>query len=240
MSQKMTLEEAGRFLSNWMTQKPDHVKAQKEALDLYGRYFALSNIPNITQEGFKEFLLLKNNRHWAGIHRQPSIYADMDRLRHCLTILLEESFPIEKRLDNIIPKEGPPFIKGLGRAVLTPILMCVYPDKYAVYNRISEEALTRLGRNAIKSTDSFAKRYVALNQACREISTDIGQPLYLVDSMFSLMVHGLESPLVGPLPPAVTTPPETLGEPGEQPTEAQIDGPRFTLEKYLQEFIITN
>ena len=48
---------------------------------------------------------------------------------------------------------------GLGRAVLTPILMCVHPEKYAVYNRISEEALNRLGHNHAKATDTLGKRY---------------------------------------------------------------------------------
>jgi len=238
----MTLEEATRLLFDWMAQRPDKVKAQKAALDRYGKYFAPSNIPNVTQEGFKEFLLIKNNRHWAGIHRQPGIYADMGRLRQCLTILLDESTPIEKRLETIIPRNALPFIRGLGRALLTPILMCVYPDRYAVYNRISDEGLTRLGRNPITSTDSFARRYVALNQACHEIGKEITQPLYLVDSMFSLMVHGVASPLVGPLPTGAARLSEVEpGEPAEQPAEEEIEERlRFPLEKYLQEFIVAN
>ena len=52
-----------------------------------------------------------------------------------------------------------------------------------------------LGRNPIKASDPFAKRYTALNKACHEISGEIQQPLYLTDSMFSLMVHGVDSPL---------------------------------------------
>jgi hypothetical protein len=71
----------------------------------------------------------------------------MDRLKAALGILLDEAQPIAARLDKITDKNGPLYVKGLGRAVLTPILMCVYPVKYAVYNRISEEALMRLGRN---------------------------------------------------------------------------------------------
>jgi hypothetical protein len=76
----------------------------------------------------------------------------MDRLRTTLRVLLDETQPIHVRLDKITDKNGSLYIRGLGRAVLTPILMCVYPEKYAVYNRISEEALNRLGRNKAKAT----------------------------------------------------------------------------------------
>jgi hypothetical protein len=194
----MTLEDASQLLSNWITQKPAEVAAQKTALEHYGKLFRSDNIPDITEQQFKAFLLFKNNKHWAGIHRQSNIYADMDRLKTALKVLLDETQSIQDRLDKITDKSGPLYIKGLGRAVLTPILMCVYPEKYAVYNRISEEGLTRLGRNEAKPTDSFGKRYVAINEACHQIADEIKQPLSLVDSMFSLMVHGSESPLLFP------------------------------------------
>src|ERR1035437_1451559 len=187
----MTLEQASILLSTWIKQKPVEVAAQKAALEYYGKFFRPDNLPNITEEEFKGFLLIENNKHWTGIHRHPSIYADMERLRKALAVLLDENQPIQNRLDKITDK--PLYIKGLGRAVLTPILMCVYPERYAVYNRISEEGLTRLSRNMAKPTDGFGKRYVAINESCRQIADEIKQPLSLVDSMFSLMVHGTDS-----------------------------------------------
>jgi hypothetical protein len=87
------------------------------------------------------------------------------------------------------------YIKGLGRAVLTPILLCVYPGRYAVYNRISEEALNRLGRNLARNTNTLGERYLAINYACHAIAKEIKQPLFLLDTMFSLMVHKDKSPL---------------------------------------------
>jgi hypothetical protein len=238
----MTVEQANRILSEWLTRKPEEVKSQNAAMEYYGRYFSPQNLSNVTQEGFKDFLLLKNNKHWSGIHRQPQIYENMDRLRKCLEILLDESKPLEQRLDTIAPKGRPPFIKGLGRAVITPILMCVHPDKYSVYNRISDEGLEQLGRNTIKESDSFSKRYTSLNAACHQLSHEIQQPLHLIDSMFSLMVHGVESPL--------TMLPRNGGgkklDPGEAPrndggTTVPFEGSAaFSLEKYLQEFIVSN
>jgi hypothetical protein len=234
----MTVEQAGRTLLEWLTSHPDEAKAQKSALEYYGQYFSVQNLKSVTQEGFRDFLLIKNNRHWAGIHRQPQIYQDMDRLLQCLGILLDESKPIEHRLDRILPKGKPSFLPGMGRAVLTPILMCVYPEKYAVYNRISAQALEMLGRNNVKHTDPFSKRYLALNVACHELGAEIQQPLYLIDSMFSLIVHGVGSPLTM-LPKEG---PQILSG-GDQELNVgaeQADSAYFPLEKYLQEFIISN
>jgi hypothetical protein len=240
---QMTVEQASRILSEWLTKKPAEVQAQKAAMDYYGNYFKPENLGNITQDGFKDFLLLKNNKHWSGIHRQPQIYEDMDRLRECLAILLDESKPIEKRLDVIVPKGKPPFIAGLGRAVLTPILMCVYPEKYSVYNRISDQGLDMLGRNSIKDSDPFSKRYVSLNAACHQLSIEVRQPLYHIDSMFSLMVHGVESPLTTSAALSAgtkTRAPEDAAPTDTVTPEGIEDSASFSLEKYLQEFIVSN
>jgi hypothetical protein len=239
---KITVEQANRILLEWLTSKPEEVKAQKAALQYYGGYFSPQNLSNVTQEGFKDFLLLKNNKHWSGLHRQPQIYENMDQLRRCLEILLDESKPIEQRLDAIAPKGKPPFIKGLGRAVITPILMCVYPDEYSVYNRISDEGLKQLARNTIRESDPFSKRYASLNVVCHQLSDEIQQPLYLIDSMFSLMVHGVESPLSTRL----RDDGETKSDPAKgshiesRVTEPFEDSAAFSLEKYLQEFIVSN
>jgi len=237
----MTLAEASQLLANWLKQKPVEVATQKAALEKYGNFFRPDNLPNITEEEFRGFLVIENNQHWTGIHRHPSIYSDMGRLRKALAVLLDEKQSIQERLDNITDKNGPLYIKGLGRAVLTPILMCVYPEKYAVYNRISEEGLTRLGLNRTKANDSFGKRYVAINEACHQIADQINQSLCLVDVMFSLMVHGSSSPLADP-----ATFVGKSGTDGAVESEsAPIITPAgesflFPLEKYLEDFIVSN
>lgn len=225
---QVTVEEAKRRLLHWLESKPLEVQEQKAALEHYGNFFKPENLHKITKDEFKDFLLFKNNKHWAGIHRQPQIYADMDRLRTCLRILLDESEPIEKRLDKLLPKGKPSYIPGLGRAVLTPILMCVYPDKYAVYNRISEEGLNKLGRNTIRQLDAFSKRYTALNAACHQLSAEIEQPLYLIDSMFSLIVH------------KESTFEENIKQDNDNELSAREPEASFPLEKHLQEFIVSN
>ena len=236
----MTLAEASQLLTKWISAKTSDAAAQSAALDHYGKLFRPDNLPNVTEDDFKAFLLFKNNKHWAGIHRQPNIYADMDRLRSTLSVLLDEAKPIQDRLHKIADKSGPLYVKGLGRAVLTPILMCVHPGKYAVYNRISDEALTRLGRNGAKATDSFEKRYVAVNDACNQIAAEINQPLRLVDTMFSLMVHGSSSLLDAPSTFGRQSESEELRDLEPDVIVALDDSYVFPLEKFLEDFLVSN
>ena len=102
----------------------------------YGQIFHPDNIYKITKDDFISFLSFKNNKHWHGIQRLSSmITQDMDRLKDGLKILLDESKPIYERLDVLMPLKGDNYVKGLAKAVLTPILSIVYPNKYGVYNK---------------------------------------------------------------------------------------------------------
>jgi len=173
--------------------------------------------------------------------KQGKITADMDRLKKTLSFLLDESRPVEQRLDGV-SKGGNYYISGLGRAILTPILMCVYPDKYAVYNNRSEAGLEKLRMFTTKKTDSLARRYAAVNQACHDISQRIGQPLHLVDSMLSLITHEASPLLDGEgeedadLGPAAIS----AGEPPEKSDAGVDERLTFPMEKFLQEFLEAN
>ena len=106
---------------------------EKEVIERFGYIFHPTRIDQLSAEDFKSFLLIRNNKHWSSIHRQGGIItSDMDKLRSTLKLLLDEDKPIKERLDQILPKNKPSMIKGLNRAVLTPILLVVYPKKYAV------------------------------------------------------------------------------------------------------------
>lgn len=66
--------------------------------------------------------------------------------------------------------------------------------------------------------------------------------LYLIDSMFSLMVHGVESPLTMlPRTPTRTQPGAAAhaDDDGDLPIPTG-DSESFCLEKYLQDFIVAN
>ena len=111
---------------------------EKQVIKKYGSMFHPKNLEILTKEDFKSFLLIKNNKHWSWIHRQGNIITqDMDKLRNALNIDLDENKPLIDRLDFLFPKNKPNYIKGLGRAIVTPILLVVYPEKYGVYNKRS-------------------------------------------------------------------------------------------------------
>lgn len=231
---EMTLDEALQKLNNWKVKNPSFVSAQSQAVEFCGRLFHPSRLNELTKEKFKNFLLFKNNKHWTGIHRQSGkITEDMDRLKSTLAILLDESKPLKGRLDTLFPPREKSRIKGLGRAVATPILMVVYPEKYGVYNRISEAGLETIELlPKFKLSDPFSKRYLAVNNVLLGIASERNVPLYLVDTMFSIVVNGEP-------PPA-----EVIQVTGQEVTDTELSEPHlsvtFALEKHLEDFLIEN
>ncbi|MFW9923137.1 MAG: hypothetical protein ACFFDW_07635, partial [Candidatus Thorarchaeota archaeon] len=116
-------------------EESNRAKDEKNVTTKYSEIFAPDKLDNLSSEDFHSFLCFSNNKHWEGIHRNCNdIIKDMDRLRKALKILLDEDKKIEDRLNLLIPKQGGNYIKYLGKAILTPILLIVYPKKYGVYN----------------------------------------------------------------------------------------------------------
>ena len=121
------------------------INAKNEVLERYQPIFSIEQIPNLTADEFKSFLIFQNNKHWKAIHRQGGLITeDMKALRQALNLLLDESIPIESRLRRIRPKNKEPMVMGLARSVMSPILLVAYPDKYGVLNQVAENALIQL------------------------------------------------------------------------------------------------
>jgi hypothetical protein len=154
----------------------------------YGRVFDPANLGRLTDDAFRGFLLYENNRHWWGIHRhQAKLVADMDRLRHTLGVLLDENQPIVDRLDWIEPTAALKPLPGIGPAVITPILHVVYPDRYGVWNSISETAMRRLELwPGFNSGDGFGRKDTAVNSSIQWAATQVGVDLWTIDSLWWL------------------------------------------------------
>lgn len=147
--------------------------------------FNPTNLDNLTAEDFKSFLLIKNNKHWEGIHRQGNmITSDMEKLKSVLKLLLDESKPIKERIDRIMPKNKPPMIKGLGRAALTPVLLVVYPNKYGVYNSVVEAGMKRFGKFPSFKNESFAEKYVIINELINNLAKQNELSLWQMDEVW--------------------------------------------------------
>ncbi|MGH9775868.1 MAG: endonuclease NucS domain-containing protein [Candidatus Acidiferrales bacterium] len=229
----MTLDEAVQHLNNWRERNPTITTGQEQAVRHFGELFNPSRLQQLTREEFRAFLLFKNNKHWTGIHRQAGqITADMEKLRSALEILLNESKPLAERLNTLFPQTGQPFIRGLGRAVVTPILMVVHPDKYGVYNSISEAGLQKLGLlPRIKSTDPFSRRYAAVNDVLLDIAHNRALPLPFVDVMFFQVVQDADGPPGGR---------EAVNGDDNEPESEEAASAMFALEKHLEDFLIEN
>lgn len=201
--------------------------ARDEVIPRFQPIFSPENIASLTAEEFHSFLLLKNNRHWSGLQRHGgSVIEDMDLLCETLTILVDESRPIEDRLDEILPKSGAK-VKHLGRAILTPILLVTYPDRYGVMNTPSTEGMVNIGIDLhLDPTLSFGRRYREFNEVLKALANECEIDLWTLDAVWWRVI----APSDG-----------GDGEP-ELPIE-QIEGEpaaRFGLEKYLQEFMRDN
>jgi hypothetical protein len=103
------------------------VEPRDQILARFQPIFSLDHVPTISEDEFKSFLLLENNRHWSGLHRQGSrMCSDMAKLRRGLSTLLAEDRPLAQRLDRAIDD-----IYGMGKNVASQQLRCPIPDSLA-------------------------------------------------------------------------------------------------------------
>ena len=105
------------------------INNREKILGKYGRIFSQNNIPSLQLKDFEEFLTFKENKHWKGIQRQnKKLRKNFPAIKEKLNILLDESQDIVKRIDNFFE------IKGMKKAITTPILLVAYPNSYGVWN----------------------------------------------------------------------------------------------------------
>jgi hypothetical protein len=224
-----------RPIWNGVLKNPDDsavftLDAKEEVISRYQPIFLPENVGSISEEDFRSFLLFSNNHHWKGLHRLGGyITRDMDLLREALSILVDETRPIEDRLEQVLPNSGP-MVSHLNRAVLTPILMVTYPDRYGVLNNITEGGFRSLGIwPQFERGSSFAQRYVEVNDILLRLSEELGCDLWTLDAIwwrvpsFSEQEEGLE----------------IAGSEGIELEDGEVLQ-RFGLERYLQQFLFDN
>ena len=121
-------------------------EARDQVLQRYQPLFKPDNLVSITEDDFRQFLMFRNNMHWASLQRMgPAICSNMAKLRDALRILLDEDQPLRARLNRLVPPRGPALVPRLSKAVLTPILLIRHPQLYGVWNQTSEGGMKALG-----------------------------------------------------------------------------------------------
>jgi len=162
------------------------VQAQPEVVARFQPLFSPERIPSLTREEFSGFLVLRNNKHWNGLHRgAPAICQDMGRLRAALALLLDESRPIEKRLDLLDPKDGELAVPRMGRAVMSAILLVAHPDRYGVWNSTSQGGMEAAGIwPSFDRGEPLGGRYRKVNEILLAVAGGLGIDLWALDGIW--------------------------------------------------------
>jgi hypothetical protein len=213
------------------------VTAQREVLNRFRPYFSQEHLPKLSEQEVWDFLAFKNNKHWTGLDRhRAKVTADMPKLRKTLQVLLDESKPIDQRLRYVRPRNGKNPVPSLGRAIITPILLVSYPDRYGVLNTTVESGMKEVGVwPTLQRGSDFADKYLAVNEILLELASELGTDLWTLDALWWGVLKGpSETPVGEDERPPISTPPVGL-----EPV-ALIDQQTFGLEKYLQEFLLDN
>jgi hypothetical protein len=159
----------------------DMIAHKDDVLSHYGKIFSMESLPSLTVADFLSFLEFDNNHHWTGLeHHRAKIIKDMDVLRKTLLALHNTSHSIENRFDIAI--RG---VKGLGRGILTAVMLVIYPDNYGVWNGTSDDALKVLKVHPDPNgTITDGKRYVELNIVLCQLRDNLGIDLWTLDALF--------------------------------------------------------
>jgi len=211
---------------------PWWLESERQVVGRFGKMFNPKNLDSLTKEDFKSFLLIKNNLHWESIHRQGNIItANMPILRKFLKFLLNEEIPLKERLDSPFIEKGGQWVKGIGRAVMSAILLVVYPKKYGVWNSKSEAALKKVGLHPdFRAKDTFGDRYIKFNQVLLDLSQKYNISLWQLD--------GVLGEIAGNSPFGTIISEEEIIE--KDAESHGIDIVNFGMEKQLEDFLVTN
>ncbi|MCK4593509.1 DUF1016 family protein [bacterium] len=201
-------------------------QSKKMVLDRYQPIFSPPAVKYIKEDDFTSFLYLDNNRHWTGLYRKKGLLLnEFKKLKSTLSLLVDEEAPLIERL-NKIQEDKKHKVTGLGRALMTAILLVVYPDRYGVWNGKSERGMKRLGIfPAFERGESFGSRYMKLNDVLLELKDELNIDLWTLDILWHLLVVA-----------------EEAERPGEEriPLQESYHSPTFGLERHLQDFLVDN
>lgn len=223
------------FESLIVTAKQDPTLEQdaQEVREKYGSMFTSAGIPALDPAKFKAFLTFKENRHWSGINRHSGqLTADLPLLKRALTVLVDEAKPVSTRID-----EARGMIDGLGKAVISAILIVRYPEKYGVYNNLSGRGLGKIRKFPGDLEPDFnhlstGQQYEKVNAVLDGLRKQYGISFWTLDTVLGQLGSGEPT----------EQPPSVLGGPApvEGASGANASAARFALEKHLEEFLVDN
>jgi Endonuclease NucS len=215
-------------------QDPQPEANAREVIAKYGPMLTPEGIDGLDPEMFKAFLRFDENRHWTAIHRYGGrLTSNLPSLKEALRILVEEGKPISERIDNARQTVG----RGIGKALVSAILLVAHPSKYGVYNQLSEAGLKRIGMFPGDSVPDFddlsvGRRYELVNAVLTELSRKYEVSLWSLDTVLGELGSGEETEAL----PAV----REAAPPSADPDVGIVPAGRFALERQLENFLVEN
>ncbi len=202
------------------------IEARDGVLARYGPAFQPGAMATLDEDVLRSFLRIENNRHWSGLYRQGNrICADMPKTRAALSALVDETRPIQDRTRAATD------IKGLGKGIISALLLVAYPSTYGVWNATSEGGLVKLDllpdwpRGA-----SFGERYDAVNQVLVELARLLDVDLWTLDTIWwHLQLDAGDDDTDEPEPAKV-----------EDVALPQAAAGRFAMERHLHDYMFDN
>jgi hypothetical protein len=153
---------------------------EQEVCGYFSVIFAPKAISSMTKQDMTGFLSYKQNKRWREISKED-VTADMDRLRAAVDCLVDETRPIDVRLNLLEPGRGELAVPHLGKAKLTPLLLVTHPKQYGVWNDYSERALTGMGLMPDVAGRHLGDAYAEINEVLVHLAAEYSVTLWWLD-----------------------------------------------------------
>ena len=104
---------------------------------------------------------------------------DMGELRETLGVLVEETRPINTRVDEVLQ------LHGMGTGTLSAILLVAFPGRYGVWNTTSENALKHLGLwPSTRQGAAVGDKYASMNRVLVDLANVMNIDLWTLDALW--------------------------------------------------------
>jgi hypothetical protein len=180
MTARISPEQIGRFRLETKNVMAMRLQEQ-EVTGYFGVIFSVKGIRTLTKQDMTGFLSYKQNKRWREISKED-VTRDMERLRAALLMLIDETLPVDVRLDALEPGRGHLAVPHLGKAKLTPVLLMSQPRRYGVWNDYSERALRGMGVFPdFEDGWHLGKQYAAVNEVLVKLAAEYNVTLWWLD-----------------------------------------------------------
>lgn len=180
MNAQIPIEQIAKFRDS-QTDVLAQRLVELEVCEYWGVIFSPKGIDTLTKQDVTGYMSYAQNKRWREIHKED-ITSDMESLRRALRRLIDDSVPIEMRLNDLEPSRGEFAVPYLGKAKLTPILLVTKPKEYGVWNDYSERALRLMGVfPEFTANDHLGDQYMKVNAVLLGLAQEYRLSLWRLD-----------------------------------------------------------